>query len=441
MANSLRAIASEMVRQLKGDLWREESISSLTTTTVVCSGLAVGGWSPERFTSQFLWRPDTTTTADKIRYVTNFASSTGTLTHAGTNYSDTTATSEKVIISRIEPYIIRQAIDQAVQQLRQQDRTAIPVRQGTDTYWLGDFPWIRQPADIVKVCYSANPVISRNRYFQKRTSNSSGVWTPDDWTVANNADSTPYETHTGWKDQTYVYKLQRSADTDATMVQTISAGRTGVSGDWPSGETITAVVVADPDTAGDVLLTLTDGTTTATSTGSGAALQEISATLTLAAAASTITITITAQTSNATQAVHEAYVMVGDISDPVRRDSYREEEIGWDFDQYGGLRLTDMKGHGHGQIIIYSKRPYPAFDATRLSSGAADADETDAPLQAAAFGAIANIMLGREGESSVEYLMWKRRFDQSAMAHLGARNRLNDVVNNGLLAAPARTLR
>ncbi len=440
MANSLRAIASEMVRQLKGDLWREESIASLTTTTVVCSGLAVGGWSPERFTSQFLWRPDTTTTADKIRYVTNFASSTGTLTHAGTNYADTTATSEKVIISRIEPYIIRQAIDQAVQQLRQQDRTIIPVRQGTDTYWLGDMTWIRQPADIVKVCYSANPVISRNRYFQKRTGNSSGVWTPDDWTVSNNADSTPYETHTGWKNQPYVYKLQRSGGTDATMVQTISAGRTGVSGDWPSGETITAVVVADPDTAGDVLLTLTDGTTTSTSTGSGAALQEISATLTLAAAASTITITITAQTSNATQAVHEAYVMVGDLSDPVRRDSYSEQEIGWDFDQYGGLRLK-AGNIGHGQIIIYSKRPYPAFDSTRLSSGAADADETDAPLQATAFGAIANILLGREGESSVEYLMWKRRFDQAAMAHLGARNRLNDVVNNGLLAAPARTLR
>ena len=66
----------EMLRRTPGELWREEAIASLTTTTIVCSGLAVGGWSNDKFASQHLWRWDTTTTADKVRYATAYASST-----------------------------------------------------------------------------------------------------------------------------------------------------------------------------------------------------------------------------------------------------------------------------------------------------------------------------------------------------------------------------
>ena len=107
-----------MIRKLPGDLWREDAITSLTTTTIVSNSLLFGGISNDRYAGQWAWRPDTTTTADKTRYITAFASATGTLTHAGTNYSDTTATGENVIISRVEPYIVRQAIDSAVRRLK-----------------------------------------------------------------------------------------------------------------------------------------------------------------------------------------------------------------------------------------------------------------------------------------------------------------------------------
>lgn len=416
---TLRAIATEMVRKVPGDIFREESIASLTATTAVVTALAVGGWSNDKFASQFLWRPDSTTLADKSRYITAFTSSTGTFTHAGTNYADTTATGQKLIVSRVEPYIIRQAIDSAIRRLKTVDRTEMPMVNGQGSYSLGDLDWIRQPSDILRITYNHSPVITRNRYLQKRNSvNSSGVFLPDWWTVANNADATPFEV-TNYRGQKYQYSLERSGGVNATLVQAVGALRSGVTTDSPVGETITAVIVFNPDTAADVLLTLTDGTTSATSTGSGSALQEASASITLAAAATEVTITVTAQTSNAAQKVNEVYALIGELTDAVRRDNYQEYALDrndWDFDQNGVLTLR-TPSLGRGQLLIYSKRPYPGFDATRLSTGDADADSTDAPTEAVVAGALSRIYFGLEGASSPNYAFWENEFSILSRGH------------------------
>src|SRR3990167_7963357 len=71
-----------------------ETPTSITATTAVFDSLKVGSWSPQKFTGMMLVRPESTTVADRLRQASNYASAAGTLTHAGTNYSDTTAGTE-----------------------------------------------------------------------------------------------------------------------------------------------------------------------------------------------------------------------------------------------------------------------------------------------------------------------------------------------------------
>ena len=441
MSQTLHQYVTEMIRKVPGDLWREDAITSLTTTTIVSNSLLFGGISNDRYAGQWAWRPDTTTTADKTRYITAFASATGTLTHAGTNYSDTTATGENVIISRVEPYIVRQAIDSAVRRLKTVDRTEFPFVSGQGWYSLGEATWIRQPSDIVRICYDHSPQITRNRYLQKRNSvNTSGLPVPDFWTVTSNASTAPF-VDTNYRGQKTYYELKRSGGTDAILEQSVSSMLSGVSTDFPIGEDVTAVVVCDPDTAGDVQLFLDAGGANS-STGSGSARQEITVTATLTSAATDVVIDVTAQTSNAAQPIYEAYAFIGsELTDAVRRDNFPEYELDrgdWDFDQNGVLTIR-MPQIGRGRFIVYSKRAYPGFDNTRLNSGAADADSSDAPLDAVCAGALSRIYFGLEGGQSPNYLYWENQFSQLSRRHLyGYANTMNFVTGGPVMPAPRR---
>jgi hypothetical protein len=64
-----------------------------------------------------------------------------------------------------------------------------------------------------------------------------------------------------------------------------------------------------------------------------------------------------------------------------------------------GLYLA-ARGFG-GQYIVYSGRPYPGFDTTRLLNGSADADSSDAPLVPVAIGALSYLYrnLAESGDS------------------------------------------
>jgi hypothetical protein len=441
MSNTLHQYATEMIRKVPGDLWREDAITSLTTTTIVSNSLLFGGISNDRYAGQWAWRPDTTTTADKTRYITAFASATGTLTHAGANFSDTTATGENVIISRVEPYIVRQAIDSAVRRLKTVDRTEFPFVSGQGWYSLGEATWIRQPSDIVRICYDHSPQITRNRYLQKRNSvNTSGLPVPDFWTVTSNASTAPF-VDTNYRGQKTYYELKRSGGTDAILEQSVSSMLSGVSTDFPIGEDVTAVVVCHPDTAGDVQLFLDAGGANS-STGSGSARQEITVTATLTSAATDVVIDVMAQTSNAAQPIYEAYAFIGsELTDAVRRDNFPEYELDrgdWDFDQNGVLTIR-MPQIGRGRFIVYSKRAYPGFDNTRLISGAADADSSDAPLDAVCAGALSRIYFGLEGGQSPNYLYWENQFSQLSRRHLyGYANTMNFVTGGPVMPAPRR---
>lgn len=439
MSNTLHQYATEMIRKVPGDLWREDAITSLTTTTIVSNSLLFGGISNDRYAGQWAWRPDTTTT-DKTRYITAFASATGTLTHAGANFSDTTATGENVIISRVEPYIVRQAIDSAVRRLKTVDRTEFPFVSGQGWYSLGEATWIRQPSDIVRICYDHSPQITRNRYLQKRNSvNTSGGLVPDWWTVTSNGNSSPF-TATHYRGLKTYYALQRTGGVDPDLTQTVSMLMSGVGTDPPVGGSITAVAVVKP---GNDAVVLT-GTAFSDATSSGTSLQTLSTTVTngISALDSEWTITVQGQTNNTTHEIYEAYMFIGDtLTDAVRRDNFPEYELDrgdWDFDQNGVLTIR-MPQIGRGRFIVYSKRAYPGFDNTRLISGAADADSSDAPLDAVCAGALSRIYFGLEGGQSPNYLYWENQFSQLSRRHLyGYANTMNFVTGGPVMPAPRR---
>ena len=91
MATSLKEIRREMLARNQA-LGLKFNLASATTTTAVVTALAAGGFTQGRFFGRFLVRAEAATAAgaDRVRRVTDFTASSGTLTHAGANYTDTT---------------------------------------------------------------------------------------------------------------------------------------------------------------------------------------------------------------------------------------------------------------------------------------------------------------------------------------------------------------
>lgn len=408
-------------QELAGEelLGRSVPLSSLTATTAVSSSqLAFGGNSEQKYAQKWMWRYDTTTTADKVRFSDSFAPGTGTLTHSGTNYSDTTATDEDMFIlpEWLEPYRARTAVHLAVQQVREWDETIIPVVRGQEWHWLHELDWIQDSASIRDIFWNYCPVITRNRYLQKRhTVNTSGVLTPDDWTASNNAAGTLFE-ETTYRGQKYYYALSRST-TDAALAQEISALRTGVSGDFPVGETITAVAVVQAGAIANLKLRINGdaGTTNATAD----AIEEVSHEYTLTAAQTAITTQLIAQTTDTDHIVWEVYTCIGALTDQIRRDNFPRYMLhDYKFEQGGPLKIHNPHVGSPGQLIICSERPFPGFDATRLGTGAADADESDAPLVPVAVGTVAILLEQHLGKTHPESMAWRRKFESAILKHL-----------------------
>jgi len=436
-------------------LGRVVPVSGLTTLTVVsATQLAYGGVDEQAYAQKWIWRPLTASDADRIRFSDSFAPGTGTLTHSGTNYSDTTATSEYAIISPFSPQAWRIAIQNAITKTMGLDETIVPIVQGQEWHWLHELDWLKAPSQIRKVERNQSPVITRNRYLQKRHSyDSAGLFLPDYWTVTSNAAATPFlSTNAGTpalnRGAKYYYSLERSGGTDASLLQEVDVNRAGVAGEQPVGQAITGVAIVDPDSAGDILVSLysDDGSVSDTSTGSGGGRQVITVSVTLPETANGVRLFVTAQNNNAAQNVFQAYALIGDLHDAVRRDNYPRSLLRTDqyhFEQGGPLKVHNPS-MGRGQIIVTSERPYPAFDATRFGSGAADTDESDAPADVVAVGAIFYLFRGKFGDGHPDTKVWERKFDSLRLSHMAADT---DAGHAGFrmlgspVAAPARYVR
>ena len=84
-------------------------LTSLSTTTAVASTWATGAqYLSEYFSRNYLVRSEAASNADWLRSCSAFAGSTGTWTHDGTNYSDTTPV---VPIEATPPPVVASGLD------------------------------------------------------------------------------------------------------------------------------------------------------------------------------------------------------------------------------------------------------------------------------------------------------------------------------------------
>lgn len=447
---SLEEIVYEMLKRCPGDdaIGRVAAISSLTTTTIVSNtALNYGGNSEQRYAQRWAWRIKTTTAADKVRQIDSYAPSTGTLTHSGTNYTDTTATDENVVISNFEPYRVREAIDVTVRSLRKLDKSEYPSTKGQRQFWVTD-DWIRQPGDIAEVGYSQCPVLSKDRFFDKWGQvSSAGVQGLDHWTLSGASATAAKSTTYHWRGS-HVLALTRSG-TDCALTQTIPIYRNGVDGYDLRGKGITFEVPAYAEAADQVRVKI-DEQASDFHIGNDR-WQTLSAAHTVPTTAESIMLTLQVISSDGAGYFGEAFLVETEkLSDAVRRNDYPEvilPQHAYTFDQWGTLKVNVKDDFN--QLLVWSKRPYPGFDSARLISGAADQDSTDAPLEIVATGAIARLYRGRAESKYAEPTdlrnaeLWEQRFAPMARAHqaLPQRDVTDRAYNPGGLVPMARRLR
>ncbi len=408
---------------------RTLAIASLTGTTVVCNALATGTVTAGKFTNKWLLRPDAAPAspgADRVRLTTDtgFSSTTGTLTHAGTAYNDTTATTENVEVCEYEPYLYDNAIDMTLRSLNRSDRFEMPARQGATRYWLHDLTWIAQPRDIQKVCIKHTPVLSRNRFFEQWNGvSTAGVPTADGWTISGGT-STYARSTTQVRTGQYSAAITRTG-ADAFLTQTVGLLSTGVLS--LIGRTVQVVGGGWSAAASQLRFWVSfDGGTTRTYTSyhtGGSGFEElVSAETTVPTTAANVTFGAADVTSATVCYVDDCYLVFGPVNDSVRRDDYPEAEIGKDFDQGAGTMALLTEPYAYGsQLVIYSLRPYPGLDATRLVAGTADADVSDAPLETVALGALWRLYDGLaqdDPQLAPTAQRWRMEYEALAVPHV-----------------------
>lgn len=434
---TLKAIVQEMIRRAPGDsLGRSVGITSLTTTTAVCSSMATGTVAAQKFINKWLWRPDTGTAADRVRVCTNFTSSTGTFTHAGTNYADTTATDESLLVLEYDPLYYWDAIQIALERAKRIDRSILPTLANNRYYPLpSTMGWIEEPQNVKRVCLSQAPWLSNNRFLQAWSSYQSsalGTPGPDYFTLGGSGATLVRGT-------TYVRRGQYSAEltrvgTDCTMGQTIDLQLTGVADDDLVGETVMVVGVGLATAASRLRVAVAAGATTGNSsyhTG-GSTWEELSASITVPATASSITFRAEVNTGNSTGYISELYLIRGSsLTDAIRRGQYEEsllnrDDYEWEQTPAGIMLVLNNSVARDQQLVLYSERSYSRFTQSRIDAGTADLDSTDCPLELVATGAIARLYEGlaqRPGEDATRYRAlaseFDKRFQQLALAHRG----------------------
>jgi len=96
-----KELRQKLIKNLAGKVFTVAP-SSITAQTVVLAALADTAADSEYYEGWHLYRPDSTATADNDRRISAYTIASGTLTHGGTAYSDTTATSEHTEIAPLD---------------------------------------------------------------------------------------------------------------------------------------------------------------------------------------------------------------------------------------------------------------------------------------------------------------------------------------------------
>lgn len=418
---SQQLVREEMVRRDPnvGDVF---NLASATTTTAVVTILNTGKLTAGKYIDRYLVRPDAATAAaaDRERICTNFASATGTFTHAGTNYTDTTATNEKLEVLVYKPRLYDQAIDLTLGQCRHTDSVELPALSGATRYWLNDFPWITSANDIRRVERRRTSQISRNRYHEKWNSYStSGVLQPDFLTISGSGATMGRSTTQTFGQSKWSLFVTR-ATVNATATEEIGLMQTGVSADSLRGMVVTGVIVGWSTDASQLRVGLNDGVTTTYSsyhTGDET-WQELTIEKTLSDSATKLDLVVENNGTDGTVYLAQRYAVTGTLTDGARRDvSSGWETIELDSAEQSSSMPIELPSTGRGTVYrIWVDRPYPRLDLTRLDAGTADDDEIDAPVELVAVGAL-HRLYEAVGDRESAY-KWQQEFEAMQKLHL-----------------------
>lgn len=444
---TLAQYRQEMLTIGPEDLGEVLAIASLDAQGVTVTEKATGVVDASEYIGKYLLRPDATASADRLKIVTDFDSVGGRFAHEGDAYTDLTETSETLEVHSFEPRLLDDAINTILGKQMRNVTVELPALLA-GRHWLNSLSWIRQPSDILSIRRTSNPVLSRNRYFDRWNAyDASGNLTPDDWTLAGSAATMARSTAQAWRSG-YSVAITR-AGTDATLTQTIGILQDGVSADTLRSRTVTIVVVAYASAASQVRAKVSDGVvTTHTSYHTGnSTWQELSAEVTLDASATTLTIAPEVNTTDGTAYFGECYLVYGSLTDSVRRDDWPgAENVYQRYDQSSSLPVS-LPGAFGTSYEVRTLRPYPKLPAALVRLGSADALVSDAPLTLIATGAIATLyerLAQRKGEDTTRYAQiakeWTDRWAHLSRNHLYMEPRPEPMMRRGLWAAPARRI-
>ena len=442
---TLAQYRQEMLTIGAEDLGEVLAVSALDAQGVTATGKNTGVVDASLYIGKYLVRPDATNTADRVRICTDFDATSGRFAHEGTAYVDTTATGETLEIHYFDPQRLDDAINATLGTQKRNQTVELPALNA-GRHWLSTFSWLEKPNDILSIRRTSNPVLSRNRYFDRwNTYDSAGALTPDDWTLAGTSATMARSTAQTWRSG-YTLAVTR-AGTDATVTQTIGILQDGVSADTLRSRTVTVVVVASASAASQVRAKVSDGVvTTHTSyhTG-GSTFEELTAEVTVDSAATTLTVAVEVNTTDGTAYVGECYLVYGPISDSVRRDYWPgKERVYGRYDQTASLPVT-LPGAFGTSYEVETVRSYPKFPAALVRAQTADALVSDAPLTLIATGAIYHLyerLAQRKGEDTTRYSAiaaeWKTRWGHLSRNHLYMEPQPEMALRRPLWAAPAR---
>jgi hypothetical protein len=452
MATSLSEIRQLMLR-MEPTLGEVHNLASATVTTAVVTALATGKLTAGKYIDSFILRPDAATAADRLRICTNFTAASGTLTHAGTNYADTTATSEKLEIHMANPRLLDQAIDLTLAQTLHSDSVEMPALANSTRYWLNDFAWIKGPNDIKRIEGRSTPQISRNRYHDKWNAYStSGVLTPDFLTLSGTGGSMARSTTQTWRSK-YSLAITRVTN-NVTVTEDIGLFETGVSADSLRGKIVTVAIAGWASAASQLRVGLNDGVTTTYSdyhTG-GSTWEKLTKEVTIGASATKLDLIVEVNGSDGTGYVGERFAVLNSITDADWRDAYRPwgQEFIWNAEQSASLPV-ELPQMGRGRVYrIWTDRPYPQLDPTRLDAGTADDDVIDAPKELIATGALAHLyddLAAANNQDTQRYqqraFYWRSQFVPMQRLHLfrdGTEHGARPLLGRNL-TAPTRVMR
>lgn len=346
---------------------RAGSISSGQATAAILSGLIDNSNDDSMYVGWHLFMLDASNETDKERTVLTWNASKGIASWEGAR-SDTTYTNETYVL--VPDYSLdefRQALNLALRQTKRSYRYVIPLVPNVDDYSLSPLTWLEGADDVDAVFVGRSPNMLHNEDFEFWQDGASSA--PDGWTLAGSG-ATVSRSATGIRSPYSVTVTRASAD--ATLYQDLplrlvqhivrssSAPLTTMSfGAWVTTST------ADIARVG-----VYNGSTTTWSsyhTGNGVP-QFLESTYQTTAADTALRLVCSVDTSAGSGSFHAA-VLCGQSTLPAQlkdrgSKSYEEHNPYVITRNVGGLPVIEMpESHGYGQLVIYSRRPFPEMSA------------------------------------------------------------------------------